>query len=126
MMVLLVPVSAQSTEEIPVAGIGYDIVAISLTVDTDGEVNSTLNHEALLKELPVVYYGENADLFNDLYNFSLTLTGETDNSTKHVALGGGIQTLKQVLIEQTYSIKDYSYNPGHFNTSREWIGETFR
>ena len=125
MMMLLVPVSAQSTGEIPHIEVYPEIVDIAFIVNTDSEFNSTKTQEALNYGIPVVYYGENPELFNELYNFSLTLTGETDNTTKNVALGGVILRRRPVLVEQTLSIKDYSYDPSHLNRSREWIAKSF-
>ena len=125
MMLLPVPVSAQSSTELPFVGIGHDVVEIAFIVDSENDFNSTQYQEALLDGMPVVYYGENSGLFNELYNFSLVLTGETDNSTREVALGGLFHETKYGFVEHSLIIKGYSYEGSHLERVNEWLNETF-
>jgi hypothetical protein len=124
LMVLLVPVLAQSTGEIPQIEIYPEIVDIACTINSDSEFNSTKNQEILNYGIPVIYYGENAELFNELYNFSLTLTGETDNSTNNVVLGGLVYGTDHGSIEHSLVIKDYSYESNHIKRVNQWVFDT--
>lgn len=122
LMVLLVPVSAQmEITHLEAVLAPHDIEYI---VDTGDEVNTTLYREALQNGMPIVYYGENVDLFHGLHNFSLTLTGETDNSTKNVALGGLVYGTDHGSIEHSLVIKDYSYESNHIKRVNQWVFDT--
>ena len=118
-MVLIVHVSAQV--EIEAALVPHDIEYI---VDTSNEVNATLYREAIHGGMPIVYYGENVDLFHELHNFSLTLTGETDYSTNNVVLGGLVYDTDHGPIEHSLVIKDYSYDSNHIERVNQWVLDT--
>jgi len=121
-MVLLVPVSAQvEITHLEAVLVPHDVEYI---VDTDNEVNATMYREAIQDGMPIVFYGENVDLFHELHNFTLTLTGETDNSTKNVVLGGLVSDTDHGFIEHSLVIKDYSYDLNYIKRVNQWVFDT--
>jgi hypothetical protein len=113
-MVLLVPVSAQSTTEETPIEFGHEQTEFVLFAENGVNITFSEDWLDLMDGSPVVYYG---DVFNDLIFLRFSLMGETDNSTKVVVNGVILQESQ----EYSLVIKDYSPQPNHNATIDRWI-----
>lgn len=78
-------------------------------------VNSLKDGEAM------VFYGNASDQFHSVHNLSLTLIGETDNTTKVVANGIWLQASQGSVTEHILVVKDYEIKPRNLNVIQGWI-----
>jgi len=125
MLVVPVPVLAHvSAEEAGVIGIIEEGKEIAFLVDSKNVINATRWKGALNEGTPVIVYGNNTDQFKKVYNSSLTLTGDTDNTTNIVAVGVWLQGSGEQTVEHSIIVKDYEFRAANLQSVYKWLDET--
>lgn len=69
----------------------------------------------------MVFYGNASDQIHSIHSLSLTLSGETDNTTKAVANGVWLQESQGSVIEHVLVVKDYEETPSILNVIQGWL-----
>jgi hypothetical protein len=93
-------------------------------VNSKNEINTTRWKGVLNEGTPVVVYGNNTNQFKMVHNSSLTLTGDTDNTTNIVAVGVWLQGSGEQKVEHCIIVKDYEFTTTNLQAVYKWLNET--
>ena len=69
----------------------------------------------------MVFYGNATEQFHSIQSLSLTLSGETDNTTRVVAIGVWLQESQGSVIEHVLVVRDYDDTPTILNVIQGWL-----
>jgi hypothetical protein len=93
-------------------------------VNSKNEINTTRWKGVLNEGTPVIVYGNNTNQFKMVHNSSLTLTGDTDNTTNIVAVGVWLQGSGEQKVEHCIIVKDYEFTTTNLQAVYKWLNET--
>ena len=110
MVLVPVPIMAHvSAEDAGIIGIIEDGRNTAFLVNSKFDINVTRWMGVLNDGIPVIIYGNNTDQFKRVFNGSLTLSGDTDNTTSIVAVGVWLQGSGDKTVEHSIIVKDYEF-----------------
>lgn len=126
MMILVpVPVLAHvSAEDAGVIGIIEDGRETAFLVNSKNNINATRWAGVLKDGTPIILFGNDTDQFKRVYNGSLTLSGDTDNTTGIVAFGVWLQRSGEKTVEHSIIVKDYEFTTKNLQAVYKWLNET--
>lgn len=124
MVLVPVPVLAHvSAEDAGIIGIIEDGRKTAFLVNSKFDINVTRWMGVVDKGIPVIFYGNDTDQFKRVYNSSLTLSGETDNTTRVVAIGVWLQGTGGKAVEHGIIVKDYEFTATNLQAVYNWLDE---
>lgn len=124
MILAPVPVLAHvGADEAGIIGIIEDGRNTAFLVNSKFDINVTRWMGVVDKGIPVIFYGNDTDQFKRVYNSSLTLSGETDNTTRVVAVGVWLQMSGERTVEHSITVKDYEFTATNLQAVYEWLDE---
>jgi len=124
MILAPVPVLARvGAEDAGIIGIIEDGRETAFLVNSKFDINATRWMGVLNDGIPVIFYGNATDQFKRVYNGTLTLSGETDNTTKVVAIGVWLQGSRERTVEHSIIVRDYEFTATNFQAVYGWLDE---
>ena len=125
MIVVPVPVLAHvSAEDAGIISLIEEGKETAFLVNSKNDINATQWKGVLNEGTPVIIYGNDTDQFKKVYNSSLTLTGDTDNTTNIVAVGVWLQGSGEQKVEHSIIVKDYEFTATNLHAVYRWLNET--
>ena len=119
-LMVLAPVGA---DEAGIIGIIEDGRETAFIVNSKTDLNATRWMGVLNDGIPVIFYGNDTDQFNRVYNSSLTLSVDTDNTTRVVAVGVWLQMSGERTVEHSITVKDYEFTATNLQAVYRWLDE---
>ncbi len=104
-------------------GIIEDGGEAAFLVNSKFDINVTRWMGVIDKGIPVIYYGNDTDQFNRVYNGTLTLSSDTDNTTRVVAVGVWLQGSGERIVEHSITVKDYEFTATNLQAVYRWLDE---
>ncbi|MCK5670326.1 hypothetical protein KAI10_03005, partial [Candidatus Bathyarchaeota archaeon] len=124
MILAPVPVLARvGAEESGIIVLIEDNRETAFLVNSKNDINATRWMGVLNDGIPVIFYGNNTDQFKGVYNSSLTLSGDTDNTTNIVAVGVWLQMSGEMIVEHSITVKDYEFTATNLQAVYRWLDE---
>ena len=124
MIITPVPVLAHvSAEDAGIISLFDDDDDTAYLVTSKYDINTTRWAGVLNDGIPVLFYGNDTDQFKRVYNNTLTLSGDTDNTTSVVAVGVWLQGSEEKTVEHTIIVKDYEFRATNLQAVYRWLDE---
>jgi len=110
-------------EDAGIIGIIEDGRETAFLVNSKNDINMTRWMGVLNDGISVIFYGNDTDQFKRVYNSTLTLSGDTDNTTRVVAVGVWLQGTRERTVEHGIIVKDYEFTATNFQAVYRWLDE---